>query len=275
MDTFLLSNAIKATQNSPWVMNLLRSLIPLNTACRLAAYTAGMPGCTFKFMDPNDEDEIRQVGDLMADVFLKREPLSHALGTSDTGFPDALRAYSHVLSARCAVGGLTPIAKSADGTVIALVMVEHWDRTKAPCSQSPALQPFCDILERLDVEFANRRGTDARVAEITMGAVHPDFGGQGIMSRLVSLSLLNAFKRGYDECMTKSTSYSRLGLKGAGFEVLAELKYKEYEYKGARPFASIEDPTTVQLMWSDVVSILAGYPGGILRGRQKYDGKLA
>ncbi|CAI7583072.1 unnamed protein product [Penicillium discolor] len=220
-------------------------------------------------------DEIQQVGDLMTDVFLEREPLSHALGTSDPSFPDALRAYSQVLSAQCAVGGLTPIAKSADGAVIALIMVEHWDRNKIPCPQPPELGPFCDILDRLHVEFANRRGADAMVAEITMGAVHRDFGGMGIASRLVSLALLNAFKQGYDEFMTKSTSDSRLGLKGAGFEVLAELKYKEYEYEGTRPFASIEDPTTIQLMWGDLVSIATRvsiatqYRGPMLRSREE------
>lgn len=151
MDTFLLTNALKVAQTSPWILNLFRPLIPLGTACRQATYTAGIPGCTFKFIDPNDKDEIQQVGDLMTDVFLEREPLSHALGTSDPSFPDALRAYSQVLSARCAVGGLTPIAKSADGAVIALAMVEHWDRNKIPCPQPPELGPFCDILGRLDV----------------------------------------------------------------------------------------------------------------------------
>ncbi|KAJ5629456.1 hypothetical protein N7528_003113 [Penicillium herquei] len=242
----------------------------MDVACKICAETSSTPGCTFKFMDKNDSEEIRQVGALMAETFLAREPLSHALATSNPKFPAALQTYSQALSESCAVGGLTPIAKTADGAVVGLVMTEHWDSTKEPCPPPPEMGPWCDILNQLHTKFVQERcsGTgslgdykESKVVELTMGTVRPDFEGTGLADRLVFLALLNAYQNDYDQVMTKSTSNSRLSLKRAGFVMIAELSYQDYEYEGERPFQSIEWPLTIQLLWGDILSLADTYQG--------------
>ncbi|KAJ5740226.1 hypothetical protein N7493_000098 [Penicillium malachiteum] len=207
-------------------------------------------------MDPNEPEEIRQVGALMAETFLLREPVSHALATSNPKFPAALRAYSQAFSEACAVSGLTPIAKAADGAVVGLIMAEHWDSTKEPGPPAAG-----DGAVRCNGSGALGDYKESKVVELTMGTVRPDFEGAGLADRLVFLALLNAYQHGYDQVMTKSTSNSRLSLKRAGFVMIAELSYQEYEYQGERPFQSIEYPLIIQLLWGDILSLADTYQG--------------
>ena len=242
----------------------------IDVACNSSARASQIPGCMFKFMNSNDEDEIQRVGSLIAETFLQREPLMQHLNTSN---PDTARKMHHLcqqLSTTAAAMGLTAIAKTVDGSVIAAILMAPWGSDITWPDIPAEIRPFWDLSEVLDNNFATYQGTSQstkgqKVVELVMGAIQSNFEGRGIISDLAWIALLNAYQRGYDEAVAKSTSKSRTSLQKFGFATLAELAYTDYEYCGTKPFVAVENPHTALLMRAELKTVLQAYPSPLAR----------
>jgi len=248
------------------------STMDVDMACALRAKDSGIPECTFKFMDPDDVEEVHAAGAFLAEVFIEREPLSHALVGNNKKVADIFRRFCQVLSAEGAAAGISPIAKTADGSIVGVLMVTPWKWNAPPKTAPPELEPMWDLLGRLDVAFENypRASSNAKAAkiiELGYGAVDSKFESHGILTSAVYLAILKAHQKGFDEAIVKATSKSQAIIQRIGFTVLAEVPYKDFEYCGTRPFASIKNPFTIQLKWADMRTFLQGFNGSLPKAR--------
>ncbi|KAJ9482402.1 hypothetical protein VN97_g11028 [Penicillium thymicola] len=214
-----------------------------------------IPGHSIKRLDPKSLDEIVEVGHFLAEAFIEREPLSHALATSSPRVShDIFHTFSQTVSEKTAANGVTFTAKSTDGTLIGFVMAAPWKEETYPTPPPLGLEPMYDFLDHLESAFCNLQSTSGnaatrRIVEITIGATLGRYEGNHVASELVGVALLHAAQEGYNEVIVKATSQSQFGFQGFGFSILAELSYEDYEFGGNRPFALVKYPRKAKLMW--------------------------
>ena len=82
-----------------------------------------------------------------------------------------------------------------------------------------------------------------------MIATSPQARGLGLATDLVQRSVQLATCLGYKGCKTEATgAYSRKAFTKAGFEVVAEVKYKEFKVEDRMVFSGIEEHQGVAFM---------------------------
>lgn len=221
------------------------------------------PKYTVELVNPNDADEIREVADVMAETFLQREPLTHALALSNPSLEKVFRSFSVEVSTNVAKVGSISVAKCHQGRIIAFVMTAPSAKHVYPACPPPGLEPWYGILDSLDRAFDVRRSMNpalqapCNAVEFVMGGVHSKFEGQHIMPIVVWASIQDSYLQGYREIVAKATSFSQVLFQAAGAQTLAEILYKDYEYDGRHPFASIDWPATAKYMWGTLDSCLS------------------
>lgn len=115
------------------------------------------------------------------------------------------------------------------------------------------LEAMYGIVDALKKEL-DKRPLKGPVIEITMGGINPAFQGGHIAADLVWVLLLDAYLKGFRTAMTvassvgSQTAYSMT----AGFSTPVSLAYKDFEYNGTRPFASIARPPSAKVMMGDL-----------------------
>ena len=234
------------------------------TTLKAPAKPTEIPRYSIKRLNPKCRTEIEKVGHFLAESFIEREPLSHALATSSPRVSDNIfHSFSQTVSEKTAAIGVTFTAKAADGTMIGFVMAAPCNEETYPTPSPLGLEPMYDLLDGLEIAFRNRQSTSqkattSRVVEITTGATLGQFEGIHVASKLVGIAALHAAQEGYDEVIVKATSQSQFLLQGYGFITLAEVSYEDYQFGGSKPFALIKSPPKAKLMWADLRTLLQG-----------------
>ena len=103
--------------------------------------------------------------------------------------------------------------------------------------QSTTLKSFLISRYFCTYKFKSRNVTDFQ-----MIAVHPDARGLGLATDLVKRSVQLATCLGFVGCKTEATgNYSKKAFLKCGFEIVSDIKYKEFKVDGKKPFAAIKE----------------------------------
>ena len=82
-----------------------------------------------------------------------------------------------------------------------------------------------------------------------MLAVHPSYRRRGVATDMILRSVQLAKCLGYTMCKTEATGdFSRRAFLTAGFELVAECNYKEFDLDGKRVFQDINNHEGVALL---------------------------
>ncbi|HEY6192667.1 MAG TPA: GNAT family N-acetyltransferase [Bacteroidota bacterium] len=193
--------------------------------------------------------DIEEMAELLADVFSRYEPPAVAAGLSITTVREIVNLYGR----RAAGDGLTIVARDrSTGKLIGAMLTD--DFAGPPPENSDTLPesfaPVAALLDGLDQQYRRIHPADpGQVLHLFMLGVAPDFGGRGIARTLVRLTLANGKKEGYERAITEATgNVSQHVFRALGFVERFHIPYKEFTFRGKRPFESIVGHKSIMLM---------------------------
>merc|ERR1712215_120731 len=194
--------------------------------------------------------QLPEVHKLMYQSFHQDEPMTKYLGLWKGSFsiPDS----DEMVEGLVLDHNLSIMAMDRDtNTPLAVVLNGEMGEEELKVSRSEVVRsckdasfvPIASILHEVQLlskEVFTRYQTD-RMFDIKMIATSPQARGLGLATDLVQRSVQLAACLGYKGCKTEATgAYSRKAFTKAGFEVVAEVKYKQFQLEGKEVFSGIE-----------------------------------
>jgi len=202
--------------------------------------------------------QLPEVHKLMYQSFHKDEPMTRHLGLCKGSFsiPDSDEmAESLVLNHNLSIIAMDkdtniPLAVALNGVMEVTELDMPRSEVPGTCIDS-SFVPIASIL--YDVQLQSKdiftKFQVDRLFDIKMIATAPEARGLGLATDLVRRSVQLAACLGYRGCKTEATgNYSRKAFIKSGFEVVAEVKYKEFKVEDRMVFSGIEEHQGVAFM---------------------------
>lgn len=185
---------------------------------------------------------------LLCDVFVAGSSLHAALGLEAADYQHYLRP----LFAAELEQELSLVARSeADGRVMGCLLACDYTKQAAHPQPPEQLQPLRALLAELEKRYRQHRDPQpGQALLVDMAAVATDASGQGVYQAL----RLAAHERGraagfrYAVGELSSSATQHVCVERLGQQVIAELRFDNFEYAGTFPFANISAPATLQLV---------------------------
>ena len=186
---------------------------------------------------------------LLAEAFLREDPVAGALGVSAEEFESLVR----ISCPAAAVEGLTIIARSADtGEMVGALLAEDFTAPPPPYFEqlSGKMRPIFALIGQLDAQYQQDRLIEpgAYLHLLLLGVARP-FTRRQVGQDLLAACEENGRRKGYHTAFGEASgSVSQHILRKRGYIDRIQISYQEYRYEGTPVFASIEGHSGVILM---------------------------
>ncbi len=128
----------------------------------------------------------------------------------------------------------------------------------APQLQLPSValpafaEPINALLSSLEQQYVRCRTSESLQSTllVDIAVVAPLWRGQGLYAQLRDAVHQCAHKRGYSRVVGElsSAATQHLCIEKLGHKVICEIAYKSFQFGGSYPFASIDNPSSIQLV---------------------------
>lgn len=212
-------------------------------------YSEQHPRCAIKGSEPIrrfalQEEDVEVAARFASEVFTAGEPLCRALAlTSDDMFGFCLS-----ICRAAARQGLGVVARNSADAIVAFSISERWPSDIVFGAECERLGPINEFLGQMEHDFDRRHSDDKAALHLFIIGTRKDYEGRGIVKTLVADNQEQARRAGLPRVYTEATSNSQFLFASLGYSTQLELPYADFEFQGARPFASIDSPTSAQLM---------------------------
>ena len=187
------------------------------------------------------KSDIKEVAQLVANAFLKGEPLTSYLKIPDEDMFSLFLTYTEQIFD----DGLCLVCHDHTARIVGVTLCRD---LKTEVDYSSVSQRFLPIFALLD-KLVNKAFPPPKIATLKRGqgleifatAVEPTQAGKGIGRWLIKTASAFFAAQGYAFSISESTSPITQSLrKQCGFEALATVEYDKFEYEGEKPFAGID-----------------------------------
>ena len=183
------------------------------------------------------EEYVHEARDLLVDIIHRRGPVHTCLNSCEER---AIQKFSIEYLRQCAQDGLSVLALDTNNghrvVGVSLVCI-----TTPPRREPPVIKHLILKL-KAQVDLSAILGKQARVAELGTAVVHDGYTGQGIFTRMLEM-VAEMFKQRNISYMGGmfSSSFSRKAALKVGFEMVASVKYADFEYEGEKPLMALAE----------------------------------
>lgn len=201
----------------------------------------------YELFDMRDLDELAL---LVAEAFVRYEPITAALGIRVDDFADFIR----LLRPNAGQEELTVIARSRESQKIIGAMISDDFAFERPEEASKSLadnfRPVWAVLDELDTRYKQGRILSrGEYLHFALLAVDHRQTGKNVARNLVRTCLENGIRKGYKTGVVEATGVvSQHIFRTFGFVDCLEVSYKNFAFEGNRVFESIEGHHGVILM---------------------------
>ena len=190
---------------------------------------------------------------LICDDFYHRSPLHQAVGITASEF----REYMTQQWARTITSGplksLVAIDEQTDqvlGCLITDSFPQSFEHTEALPYKRAAI---ARLLQSLQQQYLNNNPFPDKALLVDMAVVSTSAGKRGIYQALRTTLHEHASAAGFNQVFGELSSAvtQKICVEKFGHDVVGEISYRDFSYNNRYPFASIDDPLTIQLVAGD------------------------
>jgi ribosomal protein S18 acetylase RimI-like enzyme len=200
---------------------------------------------------PLQKKDLEKVSFLLSESFTTREPITLAMNFSvEEHLP-----HSKSLVTTAIQDGLSFVCEDVSKKeIVGYVLSEDFSRVHDFSHPfSPKYPPIVGLLEELSQEFQKDCGEPGQVIHLLMLGVAPSHLKRGIGAHLAKKSLENSKAKGFKVAVAEATSiHSQKIFESLGFQIKKEIFYRDYMFKGSRPFAEIFTPLSATFVSKDL-----------------------
>ncbi|MGB0507460.1 MAG: hypothetical protein ACPGGK_14805 [Pikeienuella sp.] len=192
-----------------------------------------------------DQANAEKVFALVTDVFSGGSTLHRALGIG----LEEYRAYLHDGFMAMVVEGLSVVAVE-DGDLLGCMIVTDFHQHLGVSEAPDRFAPLAALTGELCRQYQQVRNIGpGEAALVDMGAVSSRAGGKGVYQKLRDAAQDRARQRGFRRIVGElsSAATQHVVLNRLGHEKLAEVRFADFEFGGAKPFAGIGEPESIIL----------------------------
>lgn len=195
-------------------------------------------------------DHSNQALQLVANEFSAGSPLHRAMGITQQEYLEYLSDGWNNYAFGGPVKSLGAFCKSSQ-QLIGCLIASHFPVSFDNLDTLPQKhKPIAALLQELENEYLKHNYCIDRSLLVDLAVVRHDHRGSGIYQQLRAALHNNAASSGYKtvfgELSSSSTQY--VCANKSAHQVVAEINYKDFNYGGRAPFATIEDPHSIQLV---------------------------
>ena len=204
---------------------------------------------------PLDQDTLAGAIECVSEVFTDAEPMSRFLGiTKEEFLVFANAVYPHI-----AAQGLSFVARdSKTGKIVGIRISEDFAGSEVDeiPGLSPKFFPLFTILGQIDNHFRNIRDdiVPGKYVHLFMVAVKSEYAGRGIAPNMNKLFFAHVKKLGFTHAVTEPTGAisQHILVNKFGFNIIHEIKYKDFVFEGEKVFAELQGHEGVMLLEKDL-----------------------
>ena len=203
---------------------------------------------------PLDRETLAGAIDCVSDVFTDAEPMSRYLGITREEF----LVFANAVYPHLADQGLSFVARDPDsGKIVGIRMSEDFagsEMGEIP-GLSPKFMPLFAILTQIDDYFRTIRDVEpGKYIHLFMVAVRSAYGGRGVAPTMNRLFFDHVKKLGFTHAVTEPTGAisQHILVNKFGFDVVHEIKYKDFVFEGRKVFDGLKDHEGVMLLEKDL-----------------------
>ncbi|MFJ8529005.1 hypothetical protein [Bacillus sp. NPDC094106] len=201
---------------------------------------------------------IKEAASLIAHSFVKSEPLVSGLQIPLTPFQKMCEEMVNQ-----AVSQSMSFVAMKNSQIIGVLLARKVtqpliDKETATqiCPQMDPIFHLLDALETDSIEFS--RLDKEKLVYLDMGACHPDWMGNGVVTALISHAIQEIAKRDFDLIGACTNRISQQILKKHYIPMeINEIVYSNFPYKGTYPFTNITASLTAQLLYIPQSQLMA------------------
>ncbi len=199
-------------------------------------------------------DEADEAALLIHHIFMKFEPMT-ICNMLDSDKNILLQSYLMRYQARA---GLAIVARETENSRI-IGSLTHKDYILPPTPDLPEeYLPYIAMYEQdiamcheLEKPLNKKKYKPGELFQPFQICVLPEYGGRGIASHLAAMSVNLGRRLGFREAIAEcSVMGSRRAFEKNGFKVINALPFKDYEFKGSKPYESIDGE--LFLLWREL-----------------------
>ncbi len=197
-----------------------------------------------------DNDYSEQALTLVSEEFSHGSPLHQAMDISQQEYFDYLSADWHNYAMAGPLDSLIAIDSNSHELLGCLITsrfpVVFCELELLPEKQ----QPISALLQKLESNYLKSSRHHGKGCMVDLVVVRKTYRGTGIYQHMRKTLHTQAKAAGYDTVFGElsSASTQHVCVKKLGHKVLAEINYDTFDYRGNKPFASIENPPSIQLV---------------------------
>jgi len=187
---------------------------------------------------------------LVCNVFCTASPLHHALGISSNAFKQYLSPDWLNYSMRGPVPSLVAVHAHSDEVVGCLIPAAFPTLFDSIASLPAPQRKIYGLLQMLEDRFLQSSPELARSFLVDIAVVSPEFEKQGIYRQLRQAIHESGKNSGYHKVYGElsATATQHVCREHFGHRVVAEVAYAEFDLEGSRPFETIKEPPSIQLV---------------------------
>lgn len=199
------------------------------------------------------EEQHQSAFELATSVFVQNSQMHRALKVTLSEYQLYLRpAFDDLISEGLSIGAVE--AKS-NRLIGCMIVGDYSNQLTSRKTVETRFDPLVAVTEKLRSSFGGRNKVEpGQIALIDMGAVLPGCGGKGIYKTLRNKVHEVARQQGFiqiaGELSSAATQHVVINL--LGHQPMARLSFREYEFAGTWPFASIDEPEEYILAIGDL-----------------------
>lgn len=206
---------------------------------------------------PLDHSTLAGAIDCVSEVFTEAEPMSRFLGISREEF----LVFANAVYPAMAEQGLSFVARdSQTGKIVGIRISEDYacsDMEEIP-GLSPKFFPLFSILHQISEHFRQiREIPPGKYIHLFMVAVNSNYAGRGIAPTMNAIFFDYVRSLGFTHAVTEPTGAisQHILMNKFGFQLLHQIRYRDFEYEGRRVFANIQGHEGVMLLEKDLTDL--------------------
>ncbi len=195
-------------------------------------------------------DHSNQALQLVANEFSTGSPLHQAMGITQQEYLEYLSGGWNAYAFGGPIRSLGAFCNSSQ-QLIGCLIVTHFPVSFDNLDTLPEKhKPIAALLQTLENKYLNHNNHPHRSLLVDLAVVSHSHRGSGIYQQLRTTLHNNAASSGYKSIFGELSSSltQHVCVNKSAHQVVAEINYKDFNYGGRTPFATIEDPRSILLV---------------------------